>query len=421
VEIGIIILVAVSLILNIVCLFFMLRGKENNGMSVEDKEELKNSFSNNVNIISDSLTKSNDKSAEVMQVRLDAMKELEKNSLDNMNAQIIQMKKDQVEEFARIKQTLDESMKNLQEKNEKKLSEIQSVVDEKLSKTLNERFKDSFTLLSTQLEKVTKTIGEMQNISNDVGNLTKMLQGVKTAGIFGEIQLGAIIEQILSPEQYVTNVVTKEFGKEPVEYAIKLPGTGNESVLLPVDSKFPYTVYSDMQNAYINNDVTEFESKKKQLSQTIFGMAKDINEKYISPPNTTNFAIMFLPIEGLYSEVVKMGLVEQIQSKYNVTIAGPTTMAALLNSLQMGFRTLAIQKKSNEVWTILGAVKNEFTKFEQILTNIQKKLNTANGDLDELIGTRTRAITRKLRDVEQVTNGSDEIIGINSSTDYDER
>jgi DNA recombination protein RmuC len=293
----------------------------------------------------------------------------------------------------------------MQNSNEKKLEEIQKTVDEKLTKTLNDRFSESFKMLTEELERVSKTIGEMQKISSEVGVLSKVLSNVKTTGIFGEIQLGSIIDQILSPKQYEKNVVTGN-GREPVEFAVKLPGGDEGEVLLPIDSKFPYTIYTDMQTAYSNNDFDEFEIKKKQLVSTVKSMAKDVKEKYLNPPKTTNFAIMFLPVEGLYAEVVKLGLVDELQAKYQITVAGPTTMAALLNSLQMGFQTLAIQKKSNEVWGILGAVKTEFSKFGAIIEGIQKKLNGASNDLDQLLGVRTRAIDRSLRNVTVSSDGS---------------
>ena len=287
----------------------------------------------------------------------------------------------------------------MQEGNERKLSEIKQTVDQRLNDTLNQRFKESFKYLSEELNKVSKTVGEMQVISKDVGNLTKVLSNVKTTGIFGEIQLGAIIDQILSPQQYVKNVVTNKQGKDPVEFAIKMPGGSNGEVLLPIDSKFPYTLYNDMTAAYNSGDFVQYELKQKELIQRIKQMAKDIKEKYVCPPYTTNFAVMFLPIEGLYAEVVKLGLVEQLQGRYSVTVAGPTTMAALLNSLQMGFQTLSLQKKTSEVWEVLGSVKTEFDRFNEILTQIQNRLNAANVDLDKLIGVRSRAITRSLKEV----------------------
>jgi DNA recombination protein RmuC len=287
----------------------------------------------------------------------------------------------------------------MQSNNEKKLEEIQKTVDEKLTKTLNDRFAESFKILTDELARVSKTIGEMQKISSDVGNLTRMLSNVKTTGILGEIQLGAIIDEILTTEQYKKNVVTSKTSRDPVEFAVKLPGGDDGEVLLPIDSKFPYTIYTDMQTAYEENNFTEFEAKRKQLVNTVRSMAKDIKEKYVNPPHTTNFAVMFLPIEGLYAEVVKLGLVEELRAKYSITVAGPTTMAALLNSLQMGFKTLAIQKRSSEVWDTLGAVKTEFEKFEKTLLAVQTRLEGANKELDALVTTRTRAIQRKLRGV----------------------
>ena len=309
------------------------------------------------------------------------------------------MEKKLEERLELMRQSLERNIKTMQENNEKKLADIQKTVDEKLTKTLNDRFNESFKVLSEELTKVSRTIGEMQKISADVGNLSKMLSNVKTTGILGEIQLGAIIDEILSPEQYAKNIVTNKAGRDPVEFVIKLPGGDDGEVLLPIDSKFPYTVYTDMQAAYEQNNVEEFEAKKKQLIATIRSMAKDIKEKYINPPVTTNFAVMFLPVEGLYAEVVKLGLVDELRTKHSITVAGPTTMAALLNSLQMGFQTLAIQKKSNEVWNILGVVKSEFSKFGKIIEGIQKKLNGANADLDQLLGVRTRAIDRSLRNI----------------------
>ena len=411
-DIIILVLVGISLILSLVAVVLLLKNKGKTTLEESDKRELKEAFSGNVSIISDSLAKSNDRTADVLKEKLESMNTSLKTISENTNENLERMKRTQAEELERIRATLQESIKLLQENNEKKLSAIQTVVDEKLTKTLNDRFKDSFTILTEQLEKVSKTIGEMKSISGDVGSLTKMLSGVKTSGIFGEIQLGSIIEQILAPEQYEKNVVTRELGREPVEFAVKLPGMNGEQVLMPIDSKFPYTVYSDMQAAYEANDFAEFENKKKQLRQTVLNMAKDIKNKYIDPPRTTNFGVMFLPFEGLYAEIVKMGMVETLQQQYNVTVAGPTTMAALLNSLQMGFQTLAIQKKSNEVWAILGAVKAEFAKFDAILTSIRKRLATTDSELEDLIGKRTRAITRKLREVELTTADSEEVLGL---------
>lgn len=368
-------------------------------MSETDKNELIAAFSANVGLISSALKSSADSSAATTKLSLDNMSERLTSGQRATEGSLLAIEKKLEDRLETVRITLERNLQFIQSSNEKKLEEIQKTVDEKLTKTLNERFSESFKILTGELERVSKTVGEMQKLSSEVGVLSKVLTNVKTTGIFGEIQLGAIIDQILAPEQYVKNVVTSKSSREPVEFAVKLPGGEDGEVLLPIDSKFPYTVYSDMQTAYEKNDFEGAEQKKKQLLNTIRSMSKDIRDKYINPPQTTAFAVMFLPIEGLYADVVKAGLVEELQTKYNVTVAGPTTMSALLNSLQMGFQTLAIQKKSNEVWAILGAVKAEFAKFGAIITGIQKKLNGASSDLDQLLGVRTRAIDRSLRAV----------------------
>ncbi|MEG0091861.1 MAG: DNA recombination protein RmuC, partial [Oscillospiraceae bacterium] len=242
-------------------------------------------------------------------------------------------------------------------------------------------------------------LGEMKTLANGVGDLKKVLSNVKTRGILGEVQLGAILEQILNNDQYETNVATKKDSADRVEFAVKLPGQEGEYVYLPIDAKFPLDAYNDLVNAYDTGDAKVVEDAAKVLTNRVKAFAKDIRTKYIDVPHTTDFAIMFLPIEGLYAEVVRRGLIEVLQNEYKVNIAGPTTMAALLNSLQMGFKTLAIQKRSGEVWEILGGVKQEFDKFENVLISAQKRMTQVSGDLESLIGTRTRAIQRKLRTV----------------------
>lgn len=394
-----VILCATTLILSVATLIGVKKSKNVSEISKQDKDEITGSFSSSVKIIADALETSNKKSGENVILRLENMdKQIARNGELTANA-LEKTERSQLEKLENIRLTLERNVLKMQEGNEKKLSEIKQTVDEKLTETLNNRFKESFKYLTDELEKVTKTVGEMQSISKDVGSLTKVLSNVKTTGIFGEIRLGSIIEQILPPEQYLKNVVTNKQSKDPVEFAIKMPGGNDGEVLLPIDSKFPYTVYTDMQNAYEKNDFAAYEERRKELIQRIKGMAKDIKEKYICPPHTTNFAVMFLPVEGLYAEVVKQGLVEELQAKFSVTVAGPTTMAALLNSLQMGFQTLSIQKKSNEVWRVLNAVKGEFEKFNEILVQIQNRLNVTSGDLDKLIGVRTRAINRSLKEV----------------------
>ncbi len=392
-------LLAISIILSIISIICVKKNKQNLELNERDKKELTNAFSQNVEIISSTLAHAQEKSAETLTVRLHAMDDKILTNNKNVEARLATLERAQTEKLENIRITLERNLATIQASNEKKLSEIKQTVDDKLTSTLNARFKESFKILTEELEKVSKSLGEMQNVSKDVGNLTKILSNVKTTGIFGEIQLGAIIDQILAPEQYLKNVVTNKEGRDPVEFAIKMPGGETGEILLPIDSKFPYTLFSDMQTAYETNDFALFETKRKELVQRIRGMAKDIKDKYICPPATTNFAIMFLPVESLYSEVVKLGLIEELQTKYSVTVAGPTTMAALLNSLQMGFKTLAIQRKSAEVWSVLSSVKTEFDKFNEILLQIQGRLNAANVDLDKLIGTRTRAITRSLKNV----------------------
>lgn len=285
--------------------------------------------------------------------------------------------------------------------NNKKLDEIRGTVEEKLQDTLQKRINDSFRTVSAQLEQVYKGLGEMQNLAADVGSLKQVLSGVKTRGILGEVQLGAILEQILAPGQYERNVATVPGSNNRVEFAVKLPGQSG-TVWLPIDAKFPGDTYAHLQAAQQRGDAAATAAMRKALYNVLRQEAKDIHEKYIEVPYTTSFGILFLPFEGLYAEVVSSGVTEILQRDYQITVAGPSTMAALLNALQMGFRTLAIQKRSGEVWTILGAVKTEFEKFGAGLQQMQRHLNQTGSDLEELIGPRSRAITRKLESVQQL-------------------
>ena len=290
---------------------------------------------------------------------------------------------------------------------EKKLEEMRATVDEKLQKTLHERIGQSFELVSKQLENVQKGLGEMQTLAQDVGGLKRVLSNVKIRGTIGEVQLSMLLEQILAPDQYDTNVKTKPGSDKLVEFAVKLPGRaeGDESVYLPIDAKFPKDVYEQLLDAYESGDLQRVETTSRILEQTIRSMAKDIRDKYLAPPHTTDFGIMFLPFESIYGEVTRRAaLLEQLQQEYHVIVTGPTTLAAILNSLQMGFRTLAIQKHSGEVWTILGAVKKEFEKVGGMLEKAQKNLQTASGQIEEVLGTRTRVIQRKLKDVDTLSD-----------------
>ena len=308
----------------------------------------------------------------------------------------------QREKFA----SLNEQQQLLVNHTEKRLEEIRITVEEKLQKTLNERISQSFRLVNEQLENVQKGLGEMQTLAQDVGGLKRVLSNVKTRGNIGEIQLSMLLEQLLAPEQYEANVKTKKGSDALVEFAVKLPGKDDlaQCVYLPIDAKFPKDMYEQLLDAYDTADPQQIETAGKNLETTIRKMAKDISDKYLDPPATTEFGIMFLPFEGIYAEVVRRSaLLEDLQRHYRVVVTGPTTLAAILNSLQMGFRTLAIQKYSGEVWKILGAVKKEFESMGGMLEKAKKHLETANGQIDNVLGVRTRAIQRRLKDVDTLS------------------
>lgn len=298
-----------------------------------------------------------------------------------------------------VRATMERQLTAIRQDNNTKLDEMRRTVDEKLQKTLNDRMTESFRLVNDRLEQVYRGLGEMQSLAQGVGDLKKVLSNVKTRGILGEVQLGAILEDILTPEQYGKNVATVPGSRNVVEYAVKLPVEDGSFVWLPIDAKFPGDSYAALRDAYDAGDPVAIQSAVRQLLLTVRMEAKDIREKYINPPNTTEFGILFLPFEGLYAEVVSRGMVEILQREYRVNIAGPSTMAALLNSLQMSFRTIAIQRRSGEVWNILGAVKTEFDKFADALAMTQNRLEQASSELDRLVGVRTRQIQRKLRGV----------------------
>ncbi len=301
-----------------------------------------------------------------------------------------------------MRDTIEKRLSYIQEDNNKKLDSMREMVNDKLQKTLEDKMTNSFKLVNDRLEQVYKGLGEMQSLASGVSDLKKVLSNVKTRGILGEIQLGAILKEILSPEQYEENIELVPKSNERVEFAVKLPGDDEGPVYLPIDSKFPSDAFASLQDAYNMASKEMIDKAFAELASRIKRFAKEIHDKYIKPPYTTEFAIMFLPFEGLYSEVVNRGLVEILQHDYHINVAGPSTMAALLNSLQMGFKTVAIQKRSSEVWKILSAVKTEFDKFDSVLSDTRLKLEQANDRLDKLVGVRTRAIQRKLRDVEKL-------------------
>ena len=325
-----------------------------------------------------------------------------RSDLNNANLQV-----DHKLDF--LRRGLESALTQIRRENLSQIQEIRTTVDEKLQDTLEKKLSDSFMQVSHQLEQVYKGLGEMQNLASGVGDLKRVLSNVKTRGILGEIQLGAILEQLLSPDQYAVNVAVRKGSQANVEFAIKLPGGDHGPVWLPIDSKFPLDAYEKLLEAQEQADPAAVEAASKELRARLRSFARDIHDKYISPPETTDFAIMFLPSEGLYAEAVRLGMIELLQREFKVSLAGPTTMGALLNSLQMGFRTLAIQKRSGEVWHVLSAVKAEFDTFGAVLEATQKRILQANDELDKLVGVRTRKIQSTLKNVQTLSDGGNDL------------
>lgn len=340
-------------------------------------------------------------SREELAANLNAFSETNKENNKSLNELVRQKFSDFSKQQIDIKDTIDKNLKTIREDNSQQLSEMRKTVDEKLQSTLEKRLGESFKQVSERLEMVHKGLGEMQNIAQGVGDLKKVLSNVKTRGVLGEYQLENILEQILTPDQYSKNVATKKGSQAHVEFAIKLPGQDHgDEVWLPVDSKFPIENYDRLLNAYEGGEKDTIEQAQRVLVKTIEAFAKDISEKYIDPPHTTDFGIMFLPVESLYAEVLRHpGLFEILQRKYRITVTGPTTLSALMNSLQMGFRTLAVQKRSSEVWKTLEAVKTEFNKFSGQLEKVDDQLSKASKSLYDLRNTRTNVMTRKLKEI----------------------
>ena len=346
------------------------------------------------------LLRNAEKSSAALQGRQDILAKSVETSLSRLQTQQADAAMQTEQKLEQLRRSMTESLNHMQTASQLQLDGIRRTVDEKLQETLDRKLSESFQQVSQRLEAVYKGLGEMQSLAAGVGDLKKVLSNVKTRGILGEIQLGAILEQILSPEQYAANVATKKGSQANVEYAVRLPGSDGRPVWLPVDAKFPLDAYQQLLDAYDAADPALVDSAKKTLFQRVKGFAKEVRAKYIDPPNTTDFAILFIPTEGLYAELIRGGMAETLQRDYQVTLAGPTTMSALLNSLQMGFRTLAIQKRSGEVWKVLGAVKTEFNTFASVLESTQKRLAQAGDDLDKLVGVRTRKIQSTLKQVE---------------------
>ncbi len=391
--------IIIGLLLGAIVLLIILLSKKENGRALYDL------FSQNQKTMGDvQLGRLDDMRKSMSEGQAQSAENL-KNQLLTMEERLRSLEKSNEQRLENLRTTVSAGLETIRKDNNEKLESMRKTVDEKLEKTLETKMTESFRLVSERLEQVYKGLGEMQTLASGVGDLKKVLSNVKTRGILGEIQLGAILEDILPRDRYEENFATVPGSSAVVEFAIKLPGDGEKPVYLPVDSKFPADCYFNLQSAYDEGDAEAIKKARSELITRMKSFAKDIRTKYISPPDTTDFAIMFLPFEGLYAEAVRCGMVELLQKDYHINIAGPGTMAALLNSLQMGFKTLAIQKRSAEVWKILGAVKTEFDKFSDILEKTRKKLGQIDTELDTLIGTRTAAIKRKLRDVESISEG----------------
>lgn len=422
------ILLIFIVLLSIVVLVFLLaliKRKSDNGFKkiAADIDALGNIHNNTERMVKDEIARNREESSANAKQAREELSGALKDSSDSLLKRMTEnagMQKDQLDSFSRLlgdmtkineekldvmRATIDSRLRELQEDNSKKLEQMREVVDEKLQLTLETRIGESFKQVSERLEQVHKGLGEMRNLAAGVGDLKKVLTNVKTSGTWGEIQLGNILEQILTPDQYEVNVATKKNSDDRVEFAIKLPGKGvdkEQIVWMPIDSKFPQEDYQRLLDAQEAADKELVERASKNLEMRIKAEAKKIKEKYLDPPNTTDFGIMFLPVEGLYAEVLRRpGLFDFLQREYRINITGPTTLAALLNSLQMGFRTLAIEKRSSEVWELLGRVNTEFGKFGDMLAKTKKKLQEAANTIDQA-EVRTRVIEGKLKKVQEI-------------------
>lgn len=401
-EIVILSLVLLLIVLVVILLIIQLRNKNNNIPDVDIEKVVSESMQKEINRVREFLSQSIEhqmkSQTDLVKEKFDGYSKLQE-VLSSSVKENSKMFSDQID---KLRQEVNISLKELQESNAKKLDEMRGIVDEKLQKTLEDRFTSSFERVTKQLQDVYVAVGEMKKVGENVVSLKTVLTNVKTKGIFGEVQLGNILADILNKSQYETNFKTKKNSNDPVEYAIRLPGTKDEPIYLPIDSKFPLEDYQHLVDSYDEGDKEKIESYRNKLKSAVKRYAKDIHSKYIDVPHTTDFGIMFLPLEGLYAEVLKTGVVEEIQRDSHINVAGPTTMAALLNSLQMGFKTLTLQKRSSEVWKILSNVKKEFNTFEEVLSEAQKKLNLASDSLEKVVGVRTRQIKKSLSDITDV-------------------
>ena len=364
------------------------------------RQELNTAFSQNLAAASQQQILAQKQSGEVQDRHLqEASQQLGRllsGQLGQMNEQLHSGAVQNEQKLENLRQTIERRLAALQQENDRQLSEMRRTVDDTLQKTLEDKLNNSFRQVTEQLESVYKGLGEMQSLAAGVGDLKKVLSNVKTRGILGETQLKAILEQLLTPEQYAENVATRPRSSERVEFALRLPGDGQTPVWLPIDAKFPSDSYAALMDACDQGDPAAVETAARELERRVRSFAKDIHDKYIEPPFTTDFGVMFLPVEGLYAEVVRRGIAEKIQREFRIVVTGPTTMSALLNSLQMGFRTLAIQKRSSEVWAVLGSVRSEFQNFTAALAQTQNRITQAGDELEKLVGVRSRQMQRRL-------------------------
>lgn len=420
-EIATLLLAALACVLSLASLL----RRPSGGLTGEDLEKVRQDLLAEVRLtrqeLTGTLTQGTAQQAEVQRQAAEqqdkhlqqAMQQLaaqQKATLDSTLSQLTLMSQQlqgaasqQNQQLEAIRSSVETRLSALQADNNQKLNEMRQTVDQKLEKALDETLNRSFSQVSRQLAEVYKGLGEMQTLAAGVGDLKKVLSNVKTRGILGEIQLGAILQELLTPDQYAENIATRPGSTQRVEFALKLPGDGEQPVWMPIDAKYPADAYEALLDAYDTADPAQVDAAAKELDRRVRSFAKDIHDKYIEPPATTDFGVMFLPVEGLYAEVVRRGTAQRIQQDYKVVVAGPTTMSALLNSLQMGFRTLAIQKRSGEVWGVLGRVRTEFDTFAKALSQTQNRLNQASNELENLVGVRTRQIQRRLDEVSRLS------------------
>lgn len=398
------------LLLVVICLqiFIVLVIKQSSGNVSEDsgnaaaptqeqQKELLFHIQQNLSVLSQSLKESQQQAAAYQNQSIATLNQNLAAQMQQMEQRLRTIELTNGQGMEQVRQTIQTSLNRMQQVQADNLSEIQGVVEQKLTQTLEQKVQSAFQMVNERLEMVYRGLGEMQTLAAGVGDLKKVLSNVKTRGILGEVQLGSILQEILAPKQYAYDVTVNPNRREHVEYAVKLPGTTNgQPVWLPIDSKFPGDTYTALRNALDSGNPQQIKAAQQTLTQVIRKCAKDIHDKYICPPYTTNFAILFLPFEGLYAEVINLGMVETLQQNFQVNIAGPSTMAAMLNALQMGFQTLAIQKRSTEVWQVLQQVQTEFDRFADVLQKTQNALHSADSQLERLVGTRTRAIQRQL-------------------------